>query len=43
MLAVNHVGEDEVLRELVKQRLNISGRDAELRDPAANLQALINQ
>ncbi|MGE5608153.1 MAG: NAD(P)/FAD-dependent oxidoreductase [Bacillota bacterium] len=34
VLAVNHSGEDEVLRELVDRRLNVNGLESSLRDPA---------
>jgi 3-phenylpropionate/trans-cinnamate dioxygenase ferredoxin reductase subunit len=41
VLAVNHSGEDEVLRELVQCRLNVNGRESFLRDPANPLMDLL--
>ena len=32
--AVNHTGEDELLQELVKQRVSMGGNEEPLKDPA---------
>jgi hypothetical protein len=43
VIAVNHAGEDEVLRELVKKRLNVSGREEVLREPQGELKSLLSE
>jgi 3-phenylpropionate/trans-cinnamate dioxygenase ferredoxin reductase subunit len=40
-LAINHRGEDELLRELVKQRVRIEGNEEALKDPAVPLKTLL--
>jgi NADPH-dependent 2,4-dienoyl-CoA reductase/sulfur reductase-like enzyme len=40
VLAVNHRGEDEVLRDLVQRRMNVNGQESHLRDPAKPLRDL---
>ena len=40
IIAVGHAGEDDLLRELVKRRVNVSGREALLRDPQWELKGL---
>ena len=41
VIAVNHQGEDEVLRELVKRRVTITEREEVLREPAGDLRTLV--
>jgi 3-phenylpropionate/trans-cinnamate dioxygenase ferredoxin reductase subunit len=41
VLAVNHPGEDDLLQEMVARRLNISGHDVNLRDPAITLSTFL--
>jgi NADPH-dependent 2,4-dienoyl-CoA reductase/sulfur reductase-like enzyme len=37
VLAVNHSADAETLRELVRRRLNVSGKEEQLKDPTASL------
>ncbi|HEV8291847.1 MAG TPA: FAD-dependent oxidoreductase [Tepidisphaeraceae bacterium] len=41
VLAINHRGEDETLRELVARRIKVDGQESLIRDPHANLQTLL--
>jgi len=41
ILAINHRGEDEILRELVARRIKIDGNESQIRDPQSNLQSLL--
>jgi NTE family protein len=41
VLAVNHSSEDDVLRELVKRRVNLAGMEESVKDPAWNLSKLL--
>jgi 3-phenylpropionate/trans-cinnamate dioxygenase ferredoxin reductase subunit len=41
VVAVNYAGDADVLRETVRQRVNISGREEVLKDPSAELSALL--
>lgn len=41
ILAVNHAGEDEILRQLLARRLSTDGREAVLREPASDLRSLL--
>jgi hypothetical protein len=41
VVAVNYAGDADVLREMVRQRVNISGREELLKDPSAELSALL--
>jgi hypothetical protein len=41
VLAVNHRGEDEILRDLVQRRMNVNGQESHLRDPAKPLRDLL--
>jgi 3-phenylpropionate/trans-cinnamate dioxygenase ferredoxin reductase subunit len=41
ILAINHRGEDQTLRELVARRVQADGHEALIRDPQSNLQALL--
>jgi len=41
ILAINHRGEDETLRELVARRIQVDGHESLIRDPNANLQSLL--
>jgi NTE family protein len=43
VLAVNHPNEDETLRQLVKQRANLTGKEESAKDPAWNLSELLSQ
>jgi len=43
VLAVNHAGEDEVLRELVKRRVRVEGREEALKDPSRSLANLLDR
>jgi len=43
VLAVNHPGEDEVLRDLVKRRINLEGMEERVKDPAWNLTQLLTR
>lgn len=40
-LALNHHGEDHVLRELIANKINIAGREEQLKDPAFSLASLL--
>jgi hypothetical protein len=42
ILAVNHAGEDELLRELVRRRVKVGEREGMLRDPGVALAELLN-
>jgi NAD(P)H-nitrite reductase large subunit len=42
VVALNHPNEDDMLRELVKQRVNVTGREEKLKDPAFNLRQLLS-
>lgn len=42
ILAVNHPGEDQLLRELVHRRLNVEGKESVLRDPTIGLSTLLS-
>jgi 3-phenylpropionate/trans-cinnamate dioxygenase ferredoxin reductase subunit len=41
VLAVNHAGEDELLRDLVGERVHVEGREESLKDPAFPLASLL--
>jgi 3-phenylpropionate/trans-cinnamate dioxygenase ferredoxin reductase component len=41
VLSVGHRGEDAVLRELVRRRFAVEGREEQLKDPAVKLQELL--
>ncbi len=41
ILTVNHPGEDEVLRNLVKKRLNVTGKEEMLKEPGVELKELL--
>ena len=41
VLAVNHAGEDELLRDLVQNRVRVDGREESLKDPAFPLGELL--
>jgi len=43
VLAVNHPGEDEVLRDLVKRRISLEGMEESVKDPAWNLTQLLTR
>jgi hypothetical protein len=41
VLALNHDGEDELLRSLVAARVNVAGREEAMKDPTFELASLI--
>jgi len=41
VLAINHAGEDDLLRELVGNRVRVEGKEESLKDPAFPLQTLL--
>lgn len=41
VLAINHRDEDEKLRELVKRRVNVGGREEALKDPSVGLDSFL--
>jgi 3-phenylpropionate/trans-cinnamate dioxygenase ferredoxin reductase component len=41
VIALNHAGEDELLRSLVAARVNVAGREEAMRDPGFELTALL--
>jgi NADPH-dependent 2,4-dienoyl-CoA reductase/sulfur reductase-like enzyme len=41
VLSVNHAGEDTLLREMVRRRSNITGREERLKDPGVPLEGLL--
>lgn len=42
VLAVNHSADAETFRELVRRRLNVTGKEEQLKDPASNLTETLN-
>jgi NADPH-dependent 2,4-dienoyl-CoA reductase/sulfur reductase-like enzyme len=43
VLAIGHAGEDEVLRNLVGQRVKVNGNEEVLKDPASDLKAVVEK
>lgn len=41
VLAINHTGEDELLKELVQRRLSVDGNEERLKDPQTELASLL--
>lgn len=41
VVAINHRGEDELLAELVRQRVNVDGREEAIKDPGNSLESLV--
>jgi 3-phenylpropionate/trans-cinnamate dioxygenase ferredoxin reductase subunit len=42
IVAINHGGEDAILRDMVLRRVNITDKESQLRDPAVNLAAMVH-
>jgi hypothetical protein len=40
ILAINHAGEDAILKKLIAQRVKVDGNEESLKDPAFSLETL---